>query len=182
MSQTPLPNPGNALTLGELADELGRDWPAMRELCRAQQVFVQNPDTVVSASNADRLREAHRDKERRVAQLRSTAVPSGGRRPKTKTDAYAEAAYRQWPGEVGIYEIARQWAEQMFEVDEAVAWWRAGMRGEDAALASLLRELGVQPHHLAVVVRGDNMLFRLIDQGMAPEMVARILRQEGHLA
>ncbi|MEU4807414.1 hypothetical protein [Actinosynnema sp. NPDC023587] len=179
MQQPPTPAQGNTITLQELAEELGRDWRAMRELCRAQQVFARTPDTVVSASNADRLREAHRDKERRNAQLRS--IPSDARRPKSKADAYAEAAYRQWPGELGVDVIARQWAEQMFEVAEAVVWWRAGMRGQDAALAGLLREFGVQPHHLAVVVRGDTMLFRLIDQGMAPEMIARLLRQEGHL-
>ena len=79
-------------------------------------------------------------------------------------------------------QIAVAWTGEHYFTDvEAAAWWTVGRLGPDEALlASMLRENGVRPEHMMVSVRHETILARLRD-GMAPEQVARILRDAGEL-
>lgn len=214
------------ITVAELAAELGRTIPRMYDLCNAQQVYARGADCEISPSNADRLREAHADYERRAEILRSvdqngsfeyqaaraaTRSPTARlsddpetatiarnlgvrlpqrdrpRRPPAEpplTGTAAEAA-RHWKGisRERAQQIAALWTgEHFFTPAEAAAWWSPGsLRSDDAALAAVLRGLGVRPEHMWVSIRGETIRYRLIEQRMAPEQIARILRDAGKL-
>jgi hypothetical protein len=79
-------------------------------------------------------------------------------------------------------QIAAVWTGAHYFTDvEAAAWWTVGgLEPDEALLASVLRENGVRPEHMMVSVRHETILARLRD-GMAPEQVARILRDAGEL-
>jgi hypothetical protein len=213
-------------TVAELAAELGRTLRAMYDLCNAQQVYARGPDCEISPSNANRLREAHNDRVRRMELLRDIEQrddfasaarraatrspfdqlnddpevatiarnlgvrPSDRKRARPRTPAEprlsgtaAEAA-RQWEG------ISRERAKQiadlwtvghLFAPAAAAEWWSSGLRSDDAELAAVLRGLGIQPEHMRLSSRGETIRYRLIEQRVAPEHIARILRQAGHL-
>jgi hypothetical protein len=96
----------------------------------------------------------------------------------------AAAVVRDWPGasRERAQQIAVAWTGEHYFTDvEAAAWWTVGRLGPDEALlASVLRENGVRPEHMMVSVRHETILARLRD-GMAPEQLARILRDAGEL-
>ena len=45
----------------------------------------------------------------------------------------------------------------------------------------MLREHGIRPEHMPMVVNGDSIAYRLRELEMAPEWVARILRDKNLL-
>jgi hypothetical protein len=68
--RTPAPTPRATITVAELPAELGRDLRGMYHLCNAQQVYADGPNCPIGPNNADHLREAHADRERRMERLR----------------------------------------------------------------------------------------------------------------
>ncbi len=212
------------VTVAELAAELGRTIPSMYDLCNAQQVYARGSDCEISPSNADRLREAHADKLRRLELIRraeeedfeyqalrarhsgpadriyadpgtATIARNLGAKPRWRDMSHkvkeppltgtAAAAERHRPGiaRENAQQIAAVWTgEHYFGESDAAAWWSVGGLGfDDALLASVLREHGIRPEHLPVRVRGETIRDRVIEQGMAPEHVARILRGQNLL-
>ncbi len=168
------------ITVRALAAELGRDLQAMYRLCNAQQIYADGPDTEIGHSAADRLRDAHEDYVRRAERVRSIPMPSVPAAEQPLTGA-AAAAKKKWPAisKIEARKIAKDWT-RAHSIDAATAssWWAAGLGQADALLATVLTDLGVQPEHLSVRVRGETILDRLQD-GMQPERVARILCAEG---
>ena len=214
------------VTVAQLAAELGRTVPRMYDLCNAQQVYARGPHCEISPSNADRLREAHADYERRREILQrvnehgsleyqaaraatrspfaqvtddpeiATIARNLGVRPPRQTrprrppadpplGGTAGEAARHWKGisRERAQQIGTLWtSEHLFTPAEAAAWWSpGGLRSDDAALAAVLRENGITPDHMWITVRGETIRNRLIEQRMAPERIARILRDAGKL-
>ena len=97
----------------------------------------------------------------------------------------AAATVKRWPCISPEYarHIAAEWTgRHWFTETEAAAWWRAGRLGaDDAELAAVLRDLGIRPEHLSMMIRGETIRYRLLDGNVPPEHVARLLRNEGYL-
>ncbi|MBE1577673.1 hypothetical protein ACFORH_10835 [Amycolatopsis roodepoortensis] len=152
----------------------------MYQLCNAQQVYAKGPDTEISLSNADRLREAHADYVRRMKALKQVAhsQPAAYTREAPLTGT-AAAAQKQWPelSRSHAIKIANSWTRD-FTPAATAAWWGAGLNHSEVSLAQVLEELGIRPEHLPAQIRGETILYRL-KEGVQPERVLRILQTEG---
>lgn len=91
----------------------------------------------------------------------------------------AAAAERQWPGisRDEATSIATRWTAGCgFTDTQAAAWWRHGLRPDEAQLARVLADLGGRPEHLGARFRTETLLDKLRD-GLAPEHAIGLLRR-----
>ncbi len=193
-----------AVRVCDLAEELGVTSEEVLELARSRNVWVKTPTSKIRKSEAEMLRVLWQVRKRvrenfvrpepidpEVAAIRHNLgvtrrvhvrqpTPTVRAAPLTGT---AGAAVRRWPriSEKSARQIALEWtARHLFDDKEAAAWWRAGVTEDDAELAATLANLGIRPDHLPVKIRGETVLYRLRD-GVAPEQIRRLLRNEGQL-
>jgi hypothetical protein len=189
----------------DLANELSASSDEILQLARNRHVWAKSPNTKIRIADADHLRlvwhtrravrqqsaeeYASRDQEAEAIR-RNLGLPAGHHSrlpgpadrsgPLTGT---AACAARHWPGlsKKAAQQIAADWTGlHLLDDAEAAAWWRAGLTRGEAELAATLTTLGIKPSHLRLTIRRETMLYRLRD-GLAPEQVVRLLRNEGLL-
>ena len=157
---------------------------------KATTVGLRPPPPLSKRSHSNRLRMrslddafADRDEANMARSLGLRGIPAspGPRKPLTGTAARLRERFPQIRDDDMARLLATRWATAFVDEAEAVAWWDAGLGAEDHSTVGMLKNFGIKPGHLNLVINGRRVGDALRG-GSAVSHVAGLLRTHGYIS